>query len=82
MWFAGFVGPVAAARRRSDLPWVPALDIDLAFRLDGLALAFALLISGIGALVLLYAATYFRADRRLGSLLRRSSRSPCRCSGW
>ena len=43
--------------------------MDFAFRLDGLALAFALLICGIGALVLLYTATYFRTDRRLGSLL-------------
>ena len=51
------------------IPWVPALGIDLAFRLDGLALAFALLICGIGAMVFLYAATYFRTDRRLGSLL-------------
>ena len=51
------------------MPWVPALGVDLAFRLDGLALAFALLISGIGAMVFLYAATYFRTDRRLGSLL-------------
>ena len=51
------------------MPWVPALGIDFAFRLDGLALAFALLICGIGAMVFLYAATYFRTDRRLGSLL-------------
>ena len=51
------------------MPWVPALGIAAAFRLDGLALAFALLICGIGALVFLYAATYFRNDRRLGSLL-------------
>ena len=51
------------------IPWVPALGIELAFRLDGLALAFALLICGIGAMVFLYAATYFRTDRRLGSLL-------------
>ena len=51
------------------MPWVPALGVDFAFRLDGLALAFALLICGIGAMVFLYAATYFRTDRRLGSLL-------------
>ena len=59
------------ARRDPGLvvPWVPALGIDFAFRLDGLALAFALLICGIGAMVFLYAATYFRTDRRLGSLL-------------
>ncbi len=70
VWFAGFLGPVS----RGDipelvLPWVPMLGIDFAFRLDGLALAFALLITGIGAICLLYASAYFRSDRRLGSLL-------------
>jgi multicomponent Na+:H+ antiporter subunit A len=70
VWFAGFIGPVSGgATPELVLPWVPALDIDFAFRLDGLSLAFALLISGIGAMVFLYAATYFRTDRRLGSLL-------------
>ena len=70
LWFARFLGPVARGETPElVLPWVPALGIDFAFRLDGLALAFALLICGIGAMVLLYAATYFRSDRRLGSLL-------------
>ena len=70
LWFAGFVPEVAHGGAPAwSVPWVPALGIDFAFRLDGLALAFALLICGIGALVFLYAATYFRTDRRLGSLL-------------
>jgi multicomponent Na+:H+ antiporter subunit A len=70
VWFLGFLGEVARGEAPGfAVPWVPALGVDFAFRLDGLALAFALLICGIGALVLLYAATYFRADRRLGSLL-------------
>ncbi len=69
-WFAGFLPEVARGEVPVFVaPWVPALDIDFAFRLDGLALAFALLICGIGAMVFLYAATYFRSDRRLGSLL-------------
>lgn len=69
-WFAGFVGPVArGGAPEFSVSWVPALGIDFAFRLDGLSLTFALLICGIGALVLLFAATYFRDDRRLGSLL-------------
>ena len=70
VWFASFVPRVA----RGEIPelavaWEPALGVDFAFRLDGLALAFALLICGIGAMVFLYAATYFRTDRRVGSLL-------------
>jgi multicomponent Na+:H+ antiporter subunit A len=51
------------------LPWLPAFGVEAAFRLDGLALAFALLVTGVGALVLLYAAEYFRRDPRLGRLL-------------
>ncbi len=70
LWFAGFLGPVARGEVAEVVfPWVPALGVELAFRIDGLALAFALLICGIGAGVLLYAAEYFRGDRRLGSLL-------------
>ena len=39
-------------------PWVPALGLNFGFRLDGLAWLFALLIVGIGALIVLYAAWY------------------------
>ncbi|MCC6001999.1 MAG: DUF4040 domain-containing protein [Pararhodobacter sp.] len=38
--------------------WIPSLDIRLSFWLDGLSLMFALLITGIGTLVMLYAARY------------------------
>ena len=38
--------------------WVPALGISMSFLLDGLSLTFALLISGIGAMVFLYSRTY------------------------
>ncbi len=70
LWFAGFLGPVAGGQAPElVLRWVPRLGVDFAFRLDGLALAFALLITGVGAICLLYASAYFRTDRRLGSLL-------------
>lgn len=39
-------------------PWIPSLGISLAFRIDGLALQFILLIAGIGTLVFVYAAGY------------------------
>ena len=45
--------------------WVEGLGIALAFRLDGLSLIFALLVTGIGALVLVYAGSYFKGDARL-----------------
>ena len=43
---------------RFSVPWLPALGLDFGLRLDGLAWLFALLITGIGALVVLYAAWY------------------------
>lgn len=45
-------------------PWLPTLGVELAFRLDGLSLLFALLITGIGAIILSYAADYFKTDPR------------------
>jgi multicomponent Na+:H+ antiporter subunit A len=44
-------------------PWVPALNVALGFRLDGLSLLFALLVSGVGIVVLTYAGTYLEPDR-------------------
>ncbi|CCG01456.1 Na+/H+ antiporter subunit A [Blastococcus saxobsidens] len=41
------------------MPWVPALELDVVLRLDPLALLFALLVTGVGTLVLLYCARYF-----------------------
>ncbi len=49
-------------------PWAPALGISLNFRLDGLSLLFALLITGIGATVLVYSGRYLRDRSRLGRL--------------
>jgi multicomponent Na+:H+ antiporter subunit A len=45
---------------RAVWPWVPSLGVSLSFWIDGLSLTFGLLISGIGALVFLYAGTYLR----------------------
>lgn len=45
-------------------PWVPSLDVELALRLDGFALLFALLITGIGTLVTLYATAYLSGAAR------------------
>jgi multicomponent K+:H+ antiporter subunit A len=45
-----------------SVDWVPALGLRFGFRMDGLAWVFALLILGIGALVVLYAAYYLHED--------------------
>ncbi len=41
-----------------SVPWLPALGLQFGLRMDGLAWLFVLLIGGIGALVVLYAAWY------------------------
>ncbi len=46
--------------------WVPAIGLNANFRLDGLAWMFAVLISGIGLLIILYAAYYLHHDDPAG----------------
>jgi len=45
--------------------WVPSLGIQLTFRLDGLSLLFALLITGIGTLVFAYTSNYLKGNDHL-----------------
>lgn len=47
------------------IPWVPVLGIDFDLRVDGLGLLFALLISGIGTIVVIYANDYLKGDRQV-----------------
>jgi NADH:ubiquinone oxidoreductase subunit 5 (subunit L)/multisubunit Na+/H+ antiporter MnhA subunit len=42
-----------------SMPWAPALGLSLSFYLDGLSLLFSLIITGVGAIIVLYAAHYF-----------------------
>lgn len=52
--------------------WVPELDLHLSFYLDGLALVFALVITGVGAAVMWYTGYYFEDEaeqRRAYALL-------------
>ncbi|MCB1942449.1 MAG: monovalent cation/H+ antiporter subunit A, partial [Candidatus Accumulibacter sp.] len=50
----------------AHLPWLPAYGLNLSLRMDGLGLLFALLICGIGLLVVLYAFYYLSDNDRLG----------------
>ncbi|TFC96236.1 MULTISPECIES: Na+/H+ antiporter subunit A [Cryobacterium] len=45
-----------------SVPWIPALGVSLSFRVDTLAWLLALVVTGVGALVLIYCARYFAAD--------------------
>jgi len=46
--------------------WVPGLGANLSFYLDGLSLVFALLICGVGTLIVIYSGGYLAGDPHLG----------------
>jgi len=51
---------------RSLSPWLPQVGLNFAFRLDGLSWLFALLILGIGLLIVLYARYYLSDEDPMG----------------
>jgi len=51
---------------RTEHAWMPAYDLSLSFYLDGLSLLFALLVTGIGTLIVLYAGGYMEGNDELG----------------
>ncbi|HEX3051327.1 MAG TPA: hydrogen gas-evolving membrane-bound hydrogenase subunit E [Aggregatilineaceae bacterium] len=55
-------GVVQGQTYTATYPWVPSLGVNLTFRLDALSLVLALLISGIGMLVLIYSSRYLEGD--------------------
>ncbi|MGR9049290.1 Na+/H+ antiporter subunit A [Halobacillus faecis] len=65
IYFARFLGtgfePVV-----QKYSWIPSLDMNMVFHLDGLSLLFVLLISGIGALVAFYSVFYLHKSEQLG----------------
>ncbi|RMF03927.1 MAG: putative monovalent cation/H+ antiporter subunit A [Chloroflexi bacterium] len=64
IYFATFVPPVAEGETFVFAQtWVPSIDISLSFNVDGLSLLFAMIISGVGALVIIYAGGYLAHDR-------------------
>lgn len=67
---ARHVPEVSAGGARTDaLAWIAELDVSLSFRLDGLSLLMALVVTGVGAVVLLYAGSYMEGHPRRGNLL-------------
>jgi multicomponent Na+:H+ antiporter subunit A len=57
---------ISEGGRTVELTWAPSLGLSLSFNLDGLGLLFAILISGIGALVVLYASRYLEGHAQGG----------------
>ncbi|MDX1588070.1 MAG: putative monovalent cation/H+ antiporter subunit A [Oleiphilaceae bacterium] len=66
LYFASLV-PVVAEQGPQVMAysWFPSLGIHLNFLVDGLSLLFALLISGIGTFILIYAGGYLKGHRYL-----------------
>nr|WP_234410511.1 Na+/H+ antiporter subunit A [Caldalkalibacillus mannanilyticus] len=48
---------------KASIPWIPSFDIHYTVYLDGLGLLFSLLITGIGALVVLYSIYYLSKEK-------------------
>ena len=66
-YFCTLLPPVLSGKYVSFLyAWVPALEVNLQFRLDGLSLFFGLLVSFFGALIMFYAAGYLKGHPLLG----------------
>lgn len=69
VYFLFFTERVAEGEMlRAVYPWISSLGIHLSFYLDGLSLMFALLISGVGTLVMIYAGSYLSEHHYLGQL--------------
>ncbi len=68
--FAGLVPGVAAGERyAAGVDWLPAWGVRLSFMVDGLSLMFALLITGIGAFIIVYAGGYMKGHPHAGRFL-------------
>ncbi len=50
-------------------PWIPSFGADFSVLIDGLSLTFALLITGIGTLIVLFSGAYLKGHRRLAPFL-------------
>src|SRR5690554_5042085 len=61
VYFLSYIPSVYSGNSHAEsYAWVPSMGLNLDFYLDGLSLLFALLITGIGTLVFLYASPYLQ----------------------
>ncbi|MDQ0423319.1 multicomponent Na+:H+ antiporter subunit A [Peteryoungia aggregata LMG 23059] len=68
--FAGFLPEIAAGERvTGGYAWVPSLNLSFSWFIDGLSLTFALLITGIGTLIVLYAGGYMKGHPQQGRFI-------------
>ena len=65
--FAGFVGPVSEGKTFvAAKAWAPSYRVNFSVYVDGLSTLFALLISGIGTFIILYAGGYLKGHLQQG----------------
>ncbi len=65
--FLTLLVPVADGQVLTNgLSWAPQFGVEFSYRLDGLSLLFALLISGIGALIVVYSGAYLKGHEHQG----------------
>lgn len=66
VYFLQFTNRIAAGEViRKTYQWIPSLNVNLGFTLDGISLIFALMITGIGFLVFVYTAAYLKGHHYL-----------------
>jgi multicomponent Na+:H+ antiporter subunit A len=66
VYLANMIAPIAKGEvLLLSYTWFPSLDININFVVDGLSLTFALIISGIGAIIVFYASGYLHGHKKL-----------------
>ncbi len=70
VFYAGLVPDIAHGERYSyGVDWAPSLGVRYAHLIDGLSLTFALLITGIGTFIVIYAGGYLSGYRHQGRFM-------------
>ncbi|WP_193175953.1 putative monovalent cation/H+ antiporter subunit A [Oricola nitratireducens] len=65
--YLGYVEGVSQGERfTGGYPWIPSFNVNFSWLVDGLSLTFALLITGIGTLIVLYSGGYLKGHRHQG----------------
>jgi multicomponent Na+:H+ antiporter subunit A len=68
--YASMLEEISAGERiTGGVQWIPTLGVNFSWLIDGLSLTFAMLITGIGALILIYSGAYLKSHEHLGRFL-------------
>ncbi|MEO1102266.1 MAG: putative monovalent cation/H+ antiporter subunit A [Pseudomonadota bacterium] len=70
VFYMGLVPQIAAGESLTyGVPWVPGLGVNYSHLIDGLSLTFALLITGIGTFIVIYAGGYLKGYAHQGRFM-------------